>query len=48
MEETTLYIKNMVCGRCIQAVSTALCAEGLRPVGVELGVARVEGVPGGR
>lgn len=47
MEETTLYIKNMVCDRCIQAVSTALSAEGLRPVAVELGVARVEGVPGG-
>lgn len=43
MKETTLYIKNMVCGRCIQAVSTILREAGLTPLSVELGVARVEG-----
>lgn len=44
MEQTTLYIKNMVCNRCIWAVSKSLRKNGLNPVKVSLGEAVVEGV----
>lgn len=43
--ETTLYIKNMVCDRCIQAVRDLLTTVGLSPLSVELGVARLADVP---
>lgn len=43
MTFTTFYIKNMVCDRCRMSVEKALCDNGLRPVEVELGVAKVEG-----
>ncbi|HIZ34003.1 MAG TPA: AraC family transcriptional regulator [Candidatus Bacteroides merdigallinarum] len=39
---TTLHIKNMVCPRCIRAVTDCLTALGLHPVTVELGMAKVE------
>ncbi len=32
-----LYVKNMVCQRCVQAVKEALVAQGLHPEKVELG-----------
>lgn len=41
--ETTLYIKNMVCDRCIAAVGETLNAEGIKPVAVELGLVRIGG-----
>lgn len=37
----TLYIKNMVCDRCIMAVRRTLTDMGLTPVSVELGKAEV-------
>lgn len=43
MASTLLYIKNMVCDRCIMAVSQTLRDNGFRPLEVELGKARVEG-----
>lgn len=43
MAETTLYIKNMVCDRCKMAVDKTLRDVGLRPLAVDLGVARVDG-----
>lgn len=43
MDTTTLYIKNMVCDRCIMAVGQTLKDNGLRPLEVELGRATVEG-----
>ncbi len=43
MEETTLYIKNMVCDRCKMAVDKTLRDAGLEPVAVDLGMARVVG-----
>lgn len=43
MEETTLYIKNMVCDRCISAVRQALDKLGLAPISVKLGTAKVKG-----
>lgn len=43
MAETVLYIKNMVCDRCKMAVDKTLRDEGLRPLAVDLGVARVDG-----
>lgn len=36
--QTTLYIKNMVCNRCIMAVRSQLEDLGLQPVSVELGI----------
>lgn len=50
MADTTLYIKNMVCDRCRMAVESTLTGMGLRPLSVELGVARVAGelAPGQR
>ncbi|MBO8438798.1 MAG: helix-turn-helix domain-containing protein [Bacteroidetes bacterium] len=39
--EETLYIKNMVCGRCVAAVEKALAEQGIVPVSVELGVVRL-------
>lgn len=39
--ETTLYIKNMVCDRCIMAVEKLLREVGLSPVHVELGIAKI-------
>lgn len=38
----TLYIKNMVCARCIAAVDTVLRRSGLHPASVELGRAVIE------
>ena len=43
MESTTLYIKNMVCNRCIWAVQRELKKLGLKPMNVILGEAVVEG-----
>lgn len=43
MEETTLHIKNMVCDRCIAAVSTVIRNLGLTPVSIKLGIAKVKG-----
>lgn len=43
MKETRLYIKNMVCDRCKMAVDKLLRDEGLQPIEVDLGLARVEG-----
>lgn len=43
MSETTLFIKNMVCGRCIRVVSEGLMALGLDVKMVELGEAVVMG-----
>ncbi len=43
MTDTTLYIKNMVCDRCVMAVDGALRQLSLRPVSVELGKAVVGG-----
>ena len=43
MKETSLYIKNMVCDRCKMAVDKLLRDEGLQPLEVDLGKARVEG-----
>lgn len=40
---TTLFIKNMVCDRCIMAVESTLRKEGLTPMNVELGKATVDG-----
>ena len=38
-----LYIKNMVCPRCIKAVKELLINFGIKPVSVELGEAEIEG-----
>ena len=38
-----LFIKNMVCARCKQAVSSILSNNGLRPLQVELGEVDIEG-----
>lgn len=43
MEHTTLYIKNMVCDRCVMAVKSLLANLGLNAIEVELGKAAVEG-----
>lgn len=43
MVTTTLYVKNMVCDRCIMAVKQTLINNGLKPVEVELGKAVVDG-----
>lgn len=43
MKETTFYIKNMVCDRCVMAVSETLQQLSLQPVSVELGKAVVKG-----
>lgn len=40
---TTLYIKNMVCHRCIMAVRSQLEDLGLQPVSVELGIVVLPG-----
>lgn len=40
---TTLYIKNMVCDRCIMAVDKTLRENGLTPAAVELGKAEIDG-----
>lgn len=40
---TTLYIKNMVCDRCIMAVNKTLKDNGLTPLNVELGKAEIDG-----
>lgn len=37
-----LYIKNMVCPRCIMAVRTILVSAGLTPIAVNLGEAEIE------
>ena len=39
---TTLHIKNMVCPRCIRAVTDCLTRLGLHPLSVELGIAQIE------
>lgn len=38
-----LYIKNMVCPRCIMAVRTILVSAGLTPTAISLGEADIEG-----
>jgi AraC family transcriptional regulator len=38
----TLYIKNMVCGRCISAVQGALAQFGILPLKIELGEVTVD------
>ena len=43
MAKTTLYIKNMVCNRCIMAVENELEKLNLNPVNVILGEAVVDG-----
>ncbi|MFN0047708.1 MAG: AraC family transcriptional regulator [Cytophagales bacterium] len=40
-----LHIKNMVCDRCIMAVSQAIAQAGLKPIEVTLGVSTVEDEP---
>lgn len=37
-----LYIKNMVCGRCIKVVQEELTALGLHPITVELGMVKLQ------
>lgn len=37
-----LYIKNMVCGRCIKVVQEELLKLGLHPVKIELGIVKLE------
>lgn len=44
MKSTTLYIKNMVCDRCVMAVKALLDRLGLKTMEVELGKATVEGM----
>ena len=39
---TTLHIKNMVCPRCIRAVTDCLTRLGLHPLSVELGIAQIK------
>ena len=39
---TTLHIKNMVCPRCIRAVTDCLTRLGLHPLSVELGIAVID------
>ncbi len=43
MENTTIYIKNMVCNRCIWAVQRELKKLDLKPMNVVLGSAVIEG-----
>ena len=43
MEITTLYVKNMVCDRCKQAVAQVLTDFGLTPSDIRLGVVKVAG-----
>lgn len=45
MATTELYIKNMVCPRCIKVVTGVLNAHHLQVTGVELGKATVKGTP---
>jgi AraC-like DNA-binding protein len=40
---TTVFIKNMVCDRCIMAVHKTIEEMGLKPIDVKLGSATVEG-----
>jgi AraC family transcriptional regulator len=37
-----LYIKNMVCGRCIKVVQEELVKLGLNPVSIELGIVKIK------
>lgn len=37
-----IYIKNMVCGRCVKVVQEELLKLGLKPVKIELGMVRLE------
>lgn len=39
-----LYIKNMVCSRCKMMVEAQLKSKGLRPLSVNLGEVKIEGV----
>jgi AraC-like DNA-binding protein len=43
MDQTSLYIKNMVCNRCIWAVQREIRNIGLNPIKVTLGEAIIEG-----
>ena len=45
METHTLHIRNMVCDRCIRTVTRTLHDLGWEVVGVELGIARIQGNP---
>lgn len=42
MNNTTLYIKNMVCYRCIMVVEDLLAKLGFTPLHVELGKAIIQ------
>lgn len=42
-EPTTIYIKNMVCDRCIMAVRKTIEDMGLKPIEAKLGSAVIEG-----
>ncbi len=44
MEKTELYIKNMVCNRCIKAVEETLASLDINILHIDLGTARIEGV----
>ena len=46
MMETTLYIKNMVCNRCIKVVQEELSKLGLRVKNIKLGEVNVETTDG--
>lgn len=46
MDEQVFYIKNMVCARCIMAVTKVFEDEGLTPVDIELGKAVIKGPAG--
>ena len=43
MEEKKIYIKNMVCRRCIMTVSDIFVNNGVTPVSVNLGTVVVSG-----
>jgi AraC family transcriptional regulator len=45
MEITTLHIKNMVCDRCVRTVHSTLEGIGWKVIHVELGNARIVGLP---
>jgi len=45
MSSTPLFIRNMVCNRCIQVVTEAFEREGIRPLSVKLGEVVLDGHP---
>ena len=44
MNNTTLYIKNMVCNRCIRVVKEEFTKLGLKVRSIELGIVEIEGL----